>query len=74
MGDKGTTNLITKCLEAVNKRIDTVPDPSQVTRQTWVTFTACNRLTVGNMPHQYQIYKDCRWQPWQSQEQGRRVF
>jgi hypothetical protein len=31
MGDKGTTNLITKCLEAVNKRIDTVPDPSQVT-------------------------------------------
>ncbi|KAL6760586.1 carotenoid isomerase [Haematococcus lacustris] len=30
MGSKGTTNLITKCLEAVGKAIDTVPDPSQV--------------------------------------------
>ncbi|PNH03626.1 Prolycopene isomerase, chloroplastic [Tetrabaena socialis] len=29
-GDKGTTNLITKCLEAVGKKIPTVPDPTQV--------------------------------------------
>jgi hypothetical protein len=29
-GDKGTTNLITKALEAVGKRIETVPDPTQV--------------------------------------------
>lgn len=29
-GDKGTTNLITKALEAVGKRMETVPDPTQV--------------------------------------------
>ncbi len=29
-GDKGTTNLITKALEAVGKRLQTVPDPTQV--------------------------------------------
>jgi len=29
-GDKGTTNLITKALEAVGKKIQTVPDPTQV--------------------------------------------
>uniref|UniRef100_A0A7R9VHL1 prolycopene isomerase n=1 Tax=Chlamydomonas euryale TaxID=1486919 RepID=A0A7R9VHL1_9CHLO len=29
-GSDGTTNLITKCLEAVGKRMDTVPDPTQV--------------------------------------------
>ena len=29
-GDAGTTNLITKALEAVGKRLETVPDPTQV--------------------------------------------
>jgi prolycopene isomerase len=29
-GDQGTTNLITKALEAVGKRMETIPDPSQV--------------------------------------------
>jgi prolycopene isomerase len=29
-GDQGTTNLITKALEAVGRRIETVPDPTQV--------------------------------------------
>ena len=29
-GDQGTTNLITKCLEAVGKRMETIPDPTQV--------------------------------------------
>ena len=29
-GDQGTTNLITKCLEAVGKKMETVPDPTQV--------------------------------------------
>ena len=29
-GDEGTTNLITKCLEAVGKKMETVPDPTQV--------------------------------------------
>ena len=29
-GDKGTTNLITKALEAVGKRLPTVPDPTQI--------------------------------------------
>lgn len=29
-GDQGTTNLITKALEAVGKRIPTIPDPTQV--------------------------------------------
>jgi prolycopene isomerase len=29
-GDAGTTNLITKALQAVGKRLDTLPDPSQV--------------------------------------------
>ncbi|GBF98578.1 carotene isomerase [Raphidocelis subcapitata] len=29
-GDRGTTNLITKALESVGKRIETVPDPTQV--------------------------------------------
>jgi len=30
MGDEGTTNLITKALESVGKRIETVPDPTQI--------------------------------------------
>lgn len=30
MGSNGTTNLITKALESVNKRIETVPDPTQI--------------------------------------------
>ncbi|KAG2451912.1 hypothetical protein HYH02_003687 [Chlamydomonas schloesseri] len=30
MGTEGTTNLITKCLESVGKKIETVPDPTQV--------------------------------------------
>jgi hypothetical protein len=29
-GDQGTTNLITKALESVGKRMQTVPDPTQV--------------------------------------------
>lgn len=29
-GDRGTTNLITKALEAVGKRMETIPDPTQV--------------------------------------------
>ncbi len=29
-GDEGTTNLITKCLESVGKKMPTVPDPTQV--------------------------------------------
>jgi phytoene dehydrogenase-like protein len=29
-GDKGTTNLITKALESVGRRMETVPDPTQV--------------------------------------------
>ncbi|KAG1653437.1 hypothetical protein FOA52_006948 [Chlamydomonas sp. UWO 241] len=29
-GDRGSTNLITKCLEAVGKHMATVPDPTQV--------------------------------------------
>lgn len=29
-GDQGTTNLITKALEAVGKKMDTLPDPTQV--------------------------------------------
>jgi prolycopene isomerase len=29
-GDQGTTNLITKALESVGKRMKTVPDPTQV--------------------------------------------
>ena len=29
-GEQGTTNLITKCLEAVGKKMATVPDPTQV--------------------------------------------
>lgn len=29
-GDKGTTNLITRCLKSVNKSLETVADPSQV--------------------------------------------
>jgi prolycopene isomerase len=29
-GDKGTTNLITKALESVGKKMKTVPDPTQV--------------------------------------------
>ena len=29
-GDQGTTNLITKCLEAVGKKLETIPDPTQV--------------------------------------------
>ena len=30
MGDEGTTNLITKALESVGKKLDTVPDPTQI--------------------------------------------
>ena len=30
LGTEGTTNLITKCLESVGKKIETVPDPTQV--------------------------------------------
>ncbi|GIL74812.1 hypothetical protein Vretimale_2408 [Volvox reticuliferus] len=30
MGHEGTTNLITKCLETVGRKIATVPDPTQV--------------------------------------------
>ena len=30
MGDSGTTNLITKALESVGKRLETVPDPTQI--------------------------------------------
>ncbi len=29
-GDEGTTNLITRALAAVGKRLDTVPDPTQI--------------------------------------------
>ena len=29
-GKEGTTNLITKCLEAVGKSLETVPDPTQI--------------------------------------------
>lgn len=29
-GHKGTTNLITKCLESVGRKMETVPDPTQV--------------------------------------------
>jgi prolycopene isomerase len=29
-GDQGTTNLITKALEAVGKKMQTLPDPTQV--------------------------------------------
>lgn len=29
-GDQGTTNLLTKALESVGKKIETVPDPTQV--------------------------------------------
>ena len=30
MGPEGTTNLITRALAAVGKRLDTVPDPTQI--------------------------------------------
>ena len=30
MGHRGTTNLITKALDAVGKQLDTVPDPTQI--------------------------------------------
>jgi phytoene dehydrogenase-like protein len=30
MGSEGTTNLITRALQAVGKRLDTVPDPTQI--------------------------------------------
>lgn len=30
MGDSGTTNLITKALESVGKKLETVPDPTQI--------------------------------------------
>ena len=30
MGQEGTTNLITRALAAVGKRLDTVPDPTQI--------------------------------------------
>lgn len=30
MGTEGTTNLITRALAAVGKRLDTVPDPTQI--------------------------------------------
>ncbi|GFR46202.1 hypothetical protein Agub_g7733 [Astrephomene gubernaculifera] len=30
MGQEGTTNLITKCLQAVGRQLPTVPDPTQV--------------------------------------------
>ncbi|KXZ53863.1 hypothetical protein GPECTOR_6g781 [Gonium pectorale] len=30
MGHEGTTNLITKCLETVGRKLETVPDPTQV--------------------------------------------
>jgi prolycopene isomerase len=29
-GDSGTTNLLTRCLAAVGKKLATVPDPTQV--------------------------------------------
>lgn len=29
-GDQGTTNLITRALAAAGKRLDTVPDPTQI--------------------------------------------
>lgn len=29
-GEEGSTNLITKALESVGKKIETVPDPTQV--------------------------------------------
>lgn len=29
-GDKGTTNLLTKALAAVGKKMDTKPDPTQI--------------------------------------------
>lgn len=29
-GEKGTTNLITKCLETVGKKLETIPDPTQI--------------------------------------------
>lgn len=30
MGDKGTTNLITRALAAVGRSLETVPDPTQI--------------------------------------------
>lgn len=30
MGDAGTTNLITRALAAVGKRLETIPDPTQI--------------------------------------------
>ena len=30
MGQKGTTNLITKALQAVGKQLETIPDPTQI--------------------------------------------
>ena len=30
MGQRGTTNLITRALSAVGKSLDTVPDPTQI--------------------------------------------
>ncbi|KAG2485310.1 hypothetical protein HYH03_015984 [Edaphochlamys debaryana] len=30
MGHDGTTNLITRCLQTVNRKLETVPDPTQV--------------------------------------------
>ncbi len=29
-GPEGSTNLITKCLAVVGKKMETIPDPSQV--------------------------------------------
>ena len=29
-GDQGTTNLMTRCLASVGKRLETVPDPTQI--------------------------------------------
>ena len=30
MGDRGTTNLITRALAAVGRRLESVPDPTQI--------------------------------------------
>ena len=30
MGHEGTTNLITKALQAVGKELETLPDPTQI--------------------------------------------
>ncbi len=44
---QGTTNLMTRCFEAVGKRLETVPDPSQVRPRCGVPSSATLKLDCG---------------------------